>query len=487
MIVAPLVDQTTYLERSAQSGGPHRFYEVTRRDVQVDIRFGYIGYPGRTLSMLYTDANKADKAARRRVRRKIRAGYVQAILGQTSRMPVGQGRRATRTAPNHSTRPHPVPLAPITWKFASGHGAFGIFVNEQHCWIGNEAGHIFELDHDGQVQAQFCLPGGVKCLVADNSWLYAGCNDGNVYDLSGKIARVAYQLAQDIIIYWLDIRDGALAVSDAGGNVGRWNYEDESEWSKRTPYSRGWMIRCGEEGIFHGHSHGVTMYNSQDGQQIWERKTSGAVLFGWQQENMLYAGTSDNKVYSFSKTGEQAQIYTCDAGVFSCATAEQGRYVFAGDARDALYCFDQAGQRLWKLKTGCGAAYSMQFFADHLYIVTTEGALACIDVSEAAMKQALAGTLPQARHLQAPAIVETPLPTELETTSDASQGVVLECVQEGGRLRMHAISDGFDRALYVQFPHNIREEGMRYVVDVVRHANYGNFYRAFGNIKKLVQ
>jgi hypothetical protein len=28
-----------------------------------------------------------------------------------------------------------------------------------------------------------------ECIVADDGWIYAGCDDGNVYDLSGKVPR----------------------------------------------------------------------------------------------------------------------------------------------------------------------------------------------------------------------------------------------------------------------------------------------------------
>ncbi len=485
-MINTVVEEKTYLELSDPNNGVHKFYEVTTRDTQVTVRYGYIGYQGRSLVMTYPTYEQARKAAQRRTRKKSRLGFAQAIMGQRPKRPITRRQTISHTpntnnhAPtNHRSRPK---QAPIAWKFASGRSALGIFINEHHCWIGNEDGHIFQLDHTGQSLAQFSLPEGVKCLVADNDWIYAGSDDGNVYDLSG----VAYQIAEHVDIYWLDIREGVLAVSDADGRVARINYEDETEWFKETNHSRGWMVRCGTDGIYHGHSHGVSMYAHQDGCPIWEKTTNGAVLFGWQEETMVYAGTSDRKVYSFTKQGERRTVYDCDGTIFSCATAEQGKYVFAGDNSSSIYCFDETGLRLWKMTTGCGSAYSMQFFHDHLYIVTTEGYLACIDVSEAAIRAAQAGFVPQAVQITAPAIVATPLPTTLETTSDTSRGVILECISEGGRLRMHVVSPGFDPDLKVQFPRNIREEGVRYVVDAVRVAAEGTFYRAFGDIKKLV-
>jgi outer membrane protein assembly factor BamB len=246
------------------------------------------------------------------------------------------------------------------------------------------------------VRSKFKLPDGVKCIVADGAWLYAGCDDGNVYDLTGKVPRVAYEIAPEVDIYWLDIFDSVLAGSDNHGGVTTINHEDESQWSKKSAGDSGWMVRCDEIGVYHGHSRGVTMYNWVDGTKLWERPTLGQVLFGWQEEAVVYACTNQGRVHSFSKAGEAGAVYECDAALFSCATAENGKYVFAGDNRGALYCFNETGERLWKLESGCGAAYSMQFLDERLYIVTTQGTLACIDASEAAINAAQTGTVPTA-------------------------------------------------------------------------------------------
>jgi outer membrane protein assembly factor BamB len=473
-----MAEETTYLELSEDSGA-HKFYEVVTNDTQVSIRYGRIGDQGQKQVSTHATGDLAFKFAQKKIRDKVQKGYAQAVLGQRQKRSVT--RRQITSQRSTANR------APVLWKFASGRPAFGIFIDAQHCWLGNEAGHIFGLDHSGQVLAQFSLPEGVKCLVADDAWLYAGCDDGNVYDLSGKIPRVSYQIAQDVDIYWLDIRQGALAVADAAGRVALVNHEDESEWMKKTEFSSGWMVRCGETGVYHGHSGGVTKYDNVDGNRLWHAATAGSVLFGWQEGEMVYAGTTDHKVYSFTSDGQRSTLYNTDSAIYSCATAEAGKYVFAGDCMSSIYCFNQEGQRLWKLGTGCGSAFSMQYFNDRLYIVTTDGYLACIDVSEAAIQAAQSGTLPQAVQHKAPPVVATPAPTTLETTTSAGTGVILECFRDGSRLRMRVASPGYDPALRVQFPQNIREGGARYTVDEVRLVAHGGFYRTYGNIRKLVE
>jgi len=324
---------------------------------QVSIRYGRIGDQGQTQEKTYPTPEKAKADAIKKINEKLKKGYEHAVMG------VRQKRSVTRRqiVSDRSTANQ----APVIWKFASGSSAFGIFIDDSRCWVGNQAGQVFALNHEGQVQNQFRLPDGVKCIIADDGWLYAGCDDGKVYDLTGKVPRVAYEIAADVDIFWLDIKDGILGVSDAAGHVTTINHEDESQWSRRSGGSYGWMVRCDEIGIYHGHSSGVTMYDWEDGQMIWNQKTRGEVLFGWQEEATIYAGTSNSLVYCFTKKGEVSSIYQCDAPVYSCATAQEGKYVFAGDNCSSIYCFSQGGDRLWKLGTGCGSAFSMQLLGEH--------------------------------------------------------------------------------------------------------------------------
>lgn len=482
-----MADEKTYLELSESDGAAHKFYEVILNDTQVSIRYGRIGDTGQSQVKTYPTPEKAKTEAAKKINEKLKKGYEHAVMGMRQKRSVT--RRQIKSDRSTASQ------APVIWKFNSGSPAFGIFIDNSRCWVGNEAGQIFALSDTGIVHNQLRLPDGVKCIVADNGWLYAGCDDGKVYDLTGKIPRVAYEIAPNVNIFWLDIKDAILGVSDDVGNVTTINHEDESQWAKKSSGESGWMVRCDEIGVYHGHSDGVTMYDWEDGKRIWNQKNHGSVLFGWQEESTIYAGTSQSLVYCFTKNGEVSTIYQCDAPVFSCATAEEGKYVFAGDNCSSIYCFNQGGvseappkeARLWKLATGCGSAFSMQFLNNRLYIVTTDGSLACIDASETAIQAAQSGTLPQTVNIQAPTTVAAAVPSNsLETTSNATQGVIVECFKEGGQLRICVVSPDYNPNWKVQFPKDIRSEGARYLVEEVRESARGGFYRTFGDIKKLV-
>ncbi|MEU3465484.1 WGR domain-containing protein [Streptomyces sp. NPDC006733] len=482
-MAAAQADETTYLELSQDDGGAHKFYEVTVADATVSVRYGRIGADGQLQVSTFPTAQKAKAAAAKKIGEKVRKGYAPAVPGQRAARAVT--RRQVTSAPSTARA-----TAPVLWRFRTGASAFGIHIDEDRCWVGNQRGDVYTLGHDGEVLARFSLPDGVKCLVADDFWIYAGCDDGKVYDLSSKVPFAAYEIADDVDIFWLDIHEGVLNVADRNGGLTVIDHEDEFQWSRKSAGSNAWMVRADDRAVFHGHTHGVTAYAADGSGELWHTRTTGNVLFGWQEDTAVYAGTGRRVVERLSKaTGRIEATYTCDTAVYSCATSSGGQYVFAGDSASSVYCFDADGTRLWKLGTGGGSALSMQYRDEKLYIVTTDGSLACIDASAAAIAAAQTGTVPVARDVKEAAALPTYTPAATLATVSAvpapGDGILVECVQVGGRLRVHVLSDGFEPTWHVQFPRSIRQVGARYVVDAL-HTSSGGFYRVRGEIKRLV-
>ncbi|MFI8191501.1 WGR domain-containing protein [Streptomyces sp. NPDC085946] len=475
---------TTYLELSQEDGSAHKFYEVTVNGCTVNVRYGRIGASGQTQTTTFATAQKAQAAAAKKVGEKVRKGYAPAVAGQRAPRPVT--RRQVTSAPSTARA-----TAPVLWRFNTGSSAFGIHVDDDHCWVGNQSGDVYTLDHDGTVLSRFQLPDGVKCLVADDFWIYAGCDDGKVYDLSAKLPFAAYDITADVDIFWLDIHEGVLNVSDRDGRLTVIDHEDEHQWARRSQGSHAWMVRADDRAVYHGHHQGVTAYAPDGGGELWHTPTRGGVLFGWQETDVVYAATAHRVIQRLSKTtGAIEATYTCDSAVYSCATSPGGRFVFAGDAASSVYCFDQDGRRLWKLGTGSGSALSMQYRDERLYLVTTDGSLVCVDAGEEAVAAAQQGTVPVARDIKLAAALPAQAPaTTLDAVASVAHApagtVVVECVREAGRLRVHVLSEGYDSTWNVQFPRAIREPGARYAVDAL-HPAAGGFYRVRGEIRRLL-
>jgi predicted DNA-binding WGR domain protein/outer membrane protein assembly factor BamB len=485
MSASAVVGETTYLELSEEGEGAHKFYEVTVAGTEVLVRYGRIGAQGQEQRAGFPTAEKARAAAAKKLGEKVRKGYAPAVRGARA------ARSVTRRAVS-VVRPTVRQHAPVLWRMRTGSSAFGIHIGEELCWVGNQSGDVYALDHDGEVLSHYKLPDGVKCLVADDFWIYAGCDDGRVYDLSSKLPFAAYSIADDLDIYWLDIREGALGVADARGGLTLIDHEEEFQWSRRSSGQAAWMVRCDEEVVYHGHSGGVTAYAMEGGNELWHTNTNGNVLFGWQEDRSVYAGTGRNVVQKLAKANGRIEAsYRCDSAVYSCAASPQGRYVFAGDNASSVYCFTADGIRLWKLTTGCGAALSMQYHEQRLYIVTTDGSMACIDVSEQAITAANGGSVPVPVDVKAAAATTYQPAAELvtvsATTAPTGAGVIVECIDVRGRLRIRVTGSGsaYYQDWNVQFPREYRVAGARYLVEDLVASDRG-FYRIRGEIKRLL-
>ena len=75
----------------------------------------------------------------------------------------------------------------------------------------------------------------------------------------------------------------------------------------------------------------------------------------------------------------------------------------------------------------------------------------------------------------------------LPTVTSAEGGVALRCERQGGKLRVHVVSDGYDATKNVQFPRAVREDGVSYLVDKVVPSVDGGFYRVEGAIRRLLR
>ena len=75
----------------------------------------------------------------------------------------------------------------------------------------------------------------------------------------------------------------------------------------------------------------------------------------------------------------------------------------------------------------------------------------------------------------------------LAAVSNVDSGIVVECQREGGKLRVRVTSEGYNPEFNVQFPRNIRQEGVTYLVDEVKLSTDGSFYRVSGDIRRLVK
>ncbi|PSF36306.1 hypothetical protein C7H19_13960 [Aphanothece hegewaldii CCALA 016] len=91
------------------------------------------------------------------------------------------------------------------------------------------------------------------------------------------------------------------------------------------------------------------------------------------------------------------------------------------------------------------------------------------------------------RNTQYQAVKTTLTLADLDTTDSVGNGILIQCVQDGKKLRARVVSDGYDPNFNVRFPRGVRQEGILFVVDAVKEAGQGGSYIAMGKVKRLVQ
>ncbi|AFY36933.1 von Willebrand factor type A [[Leptolyngbya] sp. PCC 7376] len=75
----------------------------------------------------------------------------------------------------------------------------------------------------------------------------------------------------------------------------------------------------------------------------------------------------------------------------------------------------------------------------------------------------------------------------LPVTDAVGDGVLVQCVKAGRKVRARVVADGYEPNWNMRFPRSVREEGMMYVVEEVRTGPDGKSYIACGEIKRFEQ
>jgi len=355
---------------------------------------------------------------------------------------------------------------------------------------------VVAVDHQGKVQRKWRLPSGVDALVADEAWRYAGCHDGNVYDLTGRVPQVAYEVGHDARIHWIDVYRGNLCASDANGACTVVDADQRLLWKAAPRGARaGWMVRADDAGVYVGNSKGVTKYDWK-GKKRWLAPTQ-SVGFGWQEDTRVvaFAGfhraqdavvvaidKATGKVLARGSCWSRQSHYAPHINAASCAAVGSDR-IFAATC-ETLFCFDGKGRPLWEAPTACGTPCSMAVHGDRLYVATHSGYLAAIDISAKAISAARSKPGRQAKAKSV--ALSKAIARKVETvTAKAAKGVLVECFKDDGKVRVRVLSKGYHGDWFCQFPRDIRQVGARFVVDEVREATQGGFYRVLGNIRRL--
>ena len=309
---------------------------------------------------------------------------------------------------------------PTLWVFTTGTQAVGLCVDRARpdgaVWMGNDKGEVFALTRDGERTRTLAVPSAVHALYVDDVWTYAACNDGNVYDLDALPKRApVVQLGPGMHIGWIEAHRGRLCVADAEGGLTVFDVEKNIVWEKRNDTAgESWMVRARDDGVYYGCELGLFAYD-WSGAQRWHIGGADdlgdvrfgdllgdelAVTAGWGQRKQTHlhvvTRTGKRRFSVRLKPGPGGEKVT---GAESCCIgrSDKGELRFFGSCGAYLFCFDHSGKALWRGPTTCGSACNMVAIDQRLYISTSDGTCACIDVSDAAIAAARKGVVPETK------------------------------------------------------------------------------------------
>ena len=401
--------------------------------------------------------------------------------------------------------PHQFTLPPnnILWQytFPNPDGSwtmpiFDLWVNDQGCCTSNRNGWILGFDHEGEMIQQYKLPTASRCLTEgwqeEAEGFLASCEDGQIYEITGKIPQPIYQLRSPnlygyhCLILAMIKRDNLLFIADLYGQLFCINENLECQWQNHHPQQwLSYFLGTDHQYLYQGYYQGLMIYEKTTGKLILEKSTPAPVLCGLILEQDMLIGCSDRQIYKISKSISKLEIlpiFDCTGIPYAIALNPENQDLFISDSDGKVYQLNLQGNLQIVINLQKGAALTMKIWQNKLYLGTSQGEIICLNVanSDDNSKVKTAGLTTQVVPVKTTA---TPAPQSVSLSSQT--GVILICIKQGKQLKIRPLSAGYHQDWNVAFPHHLREEGARYQVTGLQESKQGGFYRIFGNIKRL--
>lgn len=326
-------------------------------------------------------------------------------------------------------------------QFSSG---FGLHVDEDRILFGDEEGSIIELDHKGNVIKRSKLDQGVRCIVKDGGFIYAGGNDGGLYDLTSNEPRLMCRIEDFGKVYCLDVKHGIISASDENGYVALVNYEGEIMW-KKLGATDGWMVEMDDDFIYHGTIGSVEKMEKMTGDEIWKQESLAPVNYGTRKDDKILVAITNRVIQVDSETGKTLNEYkNKDSDTIYCCDKGDG-LVFAGSDNCVLVYQEDSEKLLYNLKVN-HRPYSIKYYRGRLYLIG-KSLFTILSLTKDSIESMLerGGKSKFVPKRIENIFVDVPLVAPLTrvesiNTVRARGGIIVECVKDGDRLRVKPVT-----------------------------------------------
>lgn len=274
----------------------------------------------------------------------------------------------------------------VKWDYDSGAGIGATpAVDGGKVYCGNYAGRAFAVrDKDGREAWSVDLGSRIvaSAAVGDKLAFYA-LQSGEVVALHKKDGKLAWRhdaggklratpLAADGLLFVPAGDGGLLCFKQSSGDV-KWTYDANS------PVTSSPLLRDGRL-VFGCKDGSVQAISAKDGQALWAVRTKGAVqATPAESKGMVFVGSADRRLYAIRvKTGDIAWSFPTKAAILSSPSVQDGRvYLTAYDQH--TYVVDGAtGREIAKLRLKAPIYSSPLVLEGRIYCGSNDGTVYCM-------------------------------------------------------------------------------------------------------------
>lgn len=272
---------------------------------------------------------------------------------------------------------------------------WSLTVNNENCWLGNRDGLMLGLNQEGAIINQQELASKINCFLTNENYFYCACDDGQIYDLRGKIPQSVFNLHphtyySNLNIFNLAFAEDNILIVDTHGNLKLVNHQFKIIWeNNRDQLWRSWFLAYQDPQIYVGHSKGINCYDIGRGKLLWKNEMKSSVLWGEIVNKSLIIGTSNGQIYKVNQQGDwktqktrMRKIFQGQSALFSGIIMPEKKLIITADYQGYIYCLNCQGKLMFQSQIEKGAILNLKPWQNLIFAVTTEGTILAFDLQE---------------------------------------------------------------------------------------------------------
>ncbi|ELU08173.1 hypothetical protein CAPTEDRAFT_226325 [Capitella teleta] len=390
-------------------------------------------------------------------------------------------------------------IAPILWKADANTDGTSLLVDKNQCIVGTKDGRLLIFNVDGgSLKKQWQFPDQVGAVFRDGDHLYAWCHPkytvdqwkGSLYEIFDDEVRLMFDLVDfGDSVHHATMTDGCLALVDNHGSIVVLSVTGELLWHKECSEGHRQLFHADQSGLYVAFKKRVCKYSLDVGSLIWEFSLDGGranvIHRGVVHGKYVYIEVS-GKIRQFdAETGDAVKDFapnrqkasgiavgggilltgTCPTIVFNVEDGtEIARMNFYGRLDDAVSMICDDNRRLYT-------------FWDSMY---------CVDLSELAITQAIAGRNRCPKVVTIPDDINVVHNQPPKLSAELPTSLLVECIELDGEVVGRTLMPGYDDSKNVALPFTWKELGKTYIVDELETCVLADCYRVKGNTKLVI-